>query len=275
MKKRVEIAVAAAVIMSVLATPSIASYRVLYDFESDWEGSYVPGWENTPVESGEAPVGVMMEHYYAGYGGGNAVRVIAVDAPDDAAFWADVSPMGYDEVPMSKQYDPYVKVMYYDEGFNTEESYDSSLHRAGQLFSVPDVANSPSSSTDAQLGAGAANGDSYFYANYESTGQSVTDTGVARTEGWHELKMQLLNEDGKIHFFIDGDEVGSTVRDDYENLLGFGLSTMYTPSLSDWKNGNPSTIWDDFEYGSSYVPEPMTLSLLGLGGLVVLRRRKS
>lgn len=281
MKKVTSFSVVIAVLFAVCAAPAIAApvlstnTHVLYDFESSWAGDLAPGWADTNVENGGNPVSVMMEFGYFGYQGGNAMRVIAADTTSTGVFVADVNPVGYDEAAMAKEYNPWVRVMYYDEGFDFEASYDSSLHRAGQMFAVPD-SSAVSGSTDVQFGAGASTGDFYYHANANSTGgPDIASTGIARIDGWHELTMQLSSVDGKIHFYIDGTNAGMTSRDDYESLVGFGLSTMYSPALQDWPHNNPSTTWDNYEFGSSYVPEPMTLSLLGLGSLVVLRRKRS
>lgn len=281
MKKVTRVSVVIAVLFAVCAAPAIAdpvlstNTHVLYDFETSWAGDYAAGWNDASAAVGEAPRSVMMEFGYFGYQGGSAMRVIATAAPDDSAFSAEVIPVGYDETAMAKEYNPWVKVMYYDEGFNSESSYSSTLHRAGQMFATPD-SSAITGSTDVQFGGGVSLGDDYYYANAESSGSAnIASTGVARANGWQELTMQLSSVDGKIHFYIEGAEVGATSRDDYESLVGFGLSTMFTPSLDSWPHNKPSTVWDNYEFGSSYVPEPMTLSLLGLGSLVVLRRKRS
>jgi len=281
MKKVTSVSVVIAVLFAICAVPAIAvpvlstNTHVLYDFETSWSGDYASGWADTNAENGQDPRSVMMEFGYFGYQGGNSMRVIAVDTPSTGAFTADVSPVGYEEAAMAKEYDPWIKVMYYDEGFDSEASYNSTLHRAGQMFAVPD-SSAITGSTDVQFGAGASSGDYYAYANAESSGSaSIALTGVARADGWQELAMQLSSVDGKIHFYIEGAEVGATSRNDYLNLVGFGLSTVFTSALQDWPHNNPSTVWDNYEFGSSYVPEPMTLSLLGLGSLVVLKRKRS
>ena len=282
MKKKVSFSVMIAAMIAVCVAPAFAApvlstnYHVLHDFETSWAGSnFAPGWADTNAENCGNPTSVMMEFGYFGYQGGTAMRVIAVDTPSTGAFVADVNPVGYDEAAMAKEYDPWVRVMYYDEGFDSEAYLNADLHRAGQMFAVPDTTAGPSDWTDVQFGAGAANGDSYYHANANAGVADIASTGIARSEGWHELTMQLSSADGKIHFYIDGANAGVTTRDDYVNLVGFGLSTVYSPALQDWPHNNPSTTWDNYEFGSTYVPEPMTLSLLGLGSLVVIRRKRS
>jgi len=86
--------------------------------------------------------------------------------------------------------------------------------------------------------------------------------------------MQLLDADGKIHFILDGVEVGASYRDDYADLgSSIGLYTMFQNPLSDWGDAKPYTIWDNFEYGSSYVVPLPGAALLGMIGLVYAGRR--
>jgi len=94
--------------------------------------------------------------------------------------------------------------------------------------------------------------------------------------------MQLSSIDGKVHFYIDGTEVGSSYRYDYDDLgTEIGLYTMFQNPLSDWGENKPYTIWDDFAFGSSMeaplaIPEPLTMLgvFLGVSGLAGYVRRR-
>ena len=88
---------------------------------------------------------------------------------------------------------------------------------------------------------------------------------------------QLSDADGRIHYFLDGVEVGASYRNDYTNLgTAVGLYTMFQPPLSDWGSDKPYTIWDDFEVGYTPIPEPASILLLSLGMLAfgILRRKQ-
>ena len=257
-----------------------ATYYEQFDFNTEWTGDYAPGWENTGYRHGEAPSGKMMDFYAGGRNGTSGMRLVADNTPEDWMWWAAVNPTAVDEVAMQKQYNPWVSVWYYDEGWDTEASYNSDLHRVGQLNAVPSWTNNyleggTEDWTDVQFGARsnqAPPNDNYYYVAAGENSPGWVDSGVSRVDGWHQLKMQLLDSDGKIHFSIDGSEVGASYRDDYADLLGIGLMIQFTSPLDDWTNNKPWTIWDDYEFGST-VPEPATMALLGLGALL-LRRKK-
>ena len=253
-------------------------YKVTFNFDSSWSTDYAPGWENSAYRHGPAPVGKMMDYYAGGYSNGG-MRLVADSTPEAWMWWAAVNPIDIASDKMLKAYDPYVSVRYYDEGWETEAG---ALHRAGQLYAVPswvDPYIPPGEDwTDIQFGARmnqATPADNYYYVAAGNASPGWQDTGVDRSAGWHTLKMQLSSGDGRVHFILDGVEVGTSYRNDYVDLGDVGLYTMFTAPLSDWTLNKPSTIWDDFEFGSTYVPAPgaALLVLIGLPIIGWVKRR--
>jgi hypothetical protein len=272
--------VCSVLLIGLMASVSFAaSYRVADDFNSSWTGDYAPGWKNTAYRHGEAPVGKMMQQ--VNVGGEDALKLIAASTPQSWMWWAAVSPEFVDSAKMTKEYDPYLKVKYYDTGLE-----EGDLHAVGQLAAVPSwtnlyLENGTEDWTDTQLGARV--GESEYY--HVAAGQGHPgwqSTGVDRPSNepsWREFKMQLLNSDGRIHYYIDGVEVGTSFRNDYADLTGAYLMIQFTDPLSGWgENSRPYVILDDFEAGSNYVPEPLTIAAVfggvsALGGYVRRRRR--
>jgi len=267
-----------------------AEYYVHFDFNAQWTTDYAPGWENTAYRHGAPPVGKMMDFYAGGRNGTAGMRLVADSTPQSGMWWTAVNPTNVDSSKMLKGNDPWMSAWYYDEGWDTEGSYNPDLHRVGQINAVPswtnnyiDVSEPPDGIgdedwTDVQFGARYNQpppADNYYYVAAGESSPGWVDTGIDRTAGWHQLKMQLLDNDGMIHFYLDGNEVGTSYRDDYADLIGIGLMVQFTSPLSDWVNNKPWAIWDDYEFGSSWVaPEPATMSIMLLSGLALLRRRR-
>jgi hypothetical protein len=260
-----------------------------FGFESVWTGDYAPGWENTAYRWGEAPVGKMMQQTSIAHSGSYGMKLTASSVPQAWMWWAAVNVQSVSSDAMQKQYNPYVSVWYYDQGHN----FSAARNAAGQLFAVPDwvVADDW---TDVQLGGRpwGTPPDHYYASAQDLTTRPWQDTLKSRPTydpekglgTWVELKFQLSNSDGKIHFFIGGDEVGTSVRSDYTSMgTEVGLYTMFDAALADWGDNLPYTIWDDFSVGSSYTggiitPEPATMVIWGLLGVIgygIYRRRRT
>ena len=270
----------AVIFTSAIIAQASASYLVEFDFNTGWSGDYAPGWENSAYRHGAPPVGKMMDYTSEGVGGSGAMRLIADSTPEDWMWWAAVNPIDVDGAAMVKQYNPWVSVDYFDEGWDP----NSDLQDAGQLYAVPSWVNPylPNAEdwTDVQLGARMNQGppnDDYYYVAAGQNSPGWQGTGVARRNGdWVNLMMQLNSQDGRIHFFVNGNDVGTSYRNDYTDLIGMGLYTMFTDPLEDWGTAEPSALYDNFRFGSD-VPEPNTVILLvgcGLAALVTRRLRK-
>jgi hypothetical protein len=263
-----------------MAGPAAAGFFTSYNFESAWSGDYAPGWENTAYRHGPAPVGQMMQYTSGGHNSSGAMKLIAASTPESWMWWAAVNPQNLPSWALQKSGNPWVSAWYYDQGWES-----GAYHSAGQLFSVPSWVNpyiDPGEDwTDIQFGARmnqATPNDNYYFVAAGENSPGWQDTGVDRfRDGWVQLKMQLSSADGRVHFFVNGTEVGASYRNDYVDLgEASGLYTMFTSPLSDWGSDMPYTIWDDFEVGSDAVPEPCSLVLLAAGaaGLFVRRRRQ-
>lgn len=267
-----------ACLLGMAALVSAGTYHVKFDFETGWGGDYAPGWENTSYRHGDPPVGKMMQQVSTSHGGSSGMKLIADSVPQSWMWWAYVNPVSVNAEAMKKEYDPWISVWYYDEG------YTDGNDPAGQMFAVPSWTNlylvgGTEDWTDVQFGARDNVEDNYYYVACGEGNPGWVDTGEARptTPEWHHLKMQLSSADGTIHFYIDGSEVATSWRGDYADLgTEFGLGTRFKAPLSDW-DPKPYTIWDDYEFGSSYIPEPLTavgvFGAVGALGAYIRKRR--
>ncbi len=261
------------VLVGCLMSAAYASYQVGFDFEAGWSGDYAPGWINAAYRHGDAPIGKMMQQTALAHSGAFGMQLTADSTPKDSMWWAGVEPANVDSYAMQKQFNPWFSAWYYD---------DQIADRTGQIYAVPSWVNGYLAGnedwTDTQFGArfNQPTTGNYYYVAVGENHPGWQDTGVARSTGWHQLKMQLSSADGTIHYYIDGVEVGQSYRNDYEDLVTLGLYTMFTAPLSDWGTDKPYTIWDDVEFGSSYVPAPGALLLGSLGTALIgwIRRRK-
>jgi len=248
-----------------------ADYSVTDGFETAWSGDYAPGWENSEYRHGAPPIGKMMQQTTTAHSGSYGMKLIADSAPVASMFWAAVNPIEVSAVAMQKQYNPYISAWYYDEG---APAADADLGRTGQIYAVPSWVNGYTGTsgdedwTDIQFGGRRNVDDNYYSVAAGQNSPGWQNTGVTRSLGWHQLKMELSSTDGKVHFSLDGVGVGTSYRNDYVDLgTDIGLYTMFEAPLSGW-SVQPYTIWDDFEFGSTYVvpvPAAVWLGMLGLG----------
>lgn len=229
------------------------------DFETSWSGDFADGWIISPYRHGASPPATMAQTTTA-HNGSYGLELTSLVGTTD--WWAGVQVESLPHSALATQYDPYVSTWYYDDMSTTHE---------GQVYAVPDW-QVDEDWTDVQLGGRpwTSAEDVYYYIAQEKGGVAGGwgNSGVSRSLGWHNLMFQLSSADNYIHFYIDGNEVGTSTRYDYTNLGdAMGLFAM--------GYGTGSVIFDDFEVGSS-VPEPATMLLLGSGlvGLAGLGRKK-
>ena len=111
----------------------------------------------------------------------------------------------------------------------------------------------------------------------DSNGLGILDTHVSRKAGWTKLSIQVdsLATGGEVEFFIDDALVGTSFRAGANGGLG-GLAPV---DLRWVRLGNNSKSYENFWYDDvTVVPEPSSLTLLGLGGFALAasgRRRSS
>lgn len=258
------------VLVAVLASVPVSNATTILfqdGFETSWTGDYAPGWVNTDYRHGTPPVGQMMQQTTVAHSGQYGLKLIAASAPADWMFWAGVGVENLPDYAMRKEFDPWVSAWFYDD--------DITAQRAGQVYAVPSWVNGYLAGdedwTDIQFGGRFNKKDNYYYVAAGENSPGWQSTGVRRSVGWHNLKMQLSSADGKVHFYLDGTEVGASYRNDYVDLgTEIGLYTMFQDPLSDWGDQKPFTYWDDFAVGSNVPDGGLSAVLLGLG-LIGLR----
>lgn len=240
------------------------AYSVSYDFETAWTGDYAAGWANEDYRHGAGPLATMEQVDLAAMGrSGFGVKLSVDSVAANSQFWGTVQATEVLANAMDKQYDPWFKADFYDDGRDMI---------GGQLYAVPTLVTGESDWTDVQFGVRRNTGLTNYY--YITSPEGVWhDTAVGRTVGWHELKMQLSGTDGYIRFYIDGGFVGQSHRNDYTDLGTLVLSTMFNAPLSEWGD-NAYSVWDNAAFGST-IPEPATMLLLGLGGLLCRKFKRA
>jgi hypothetical protein len=160
-------------------------------------------------------------------------------------------------------------VEFWDDNIRTDQNGDGSIDIKGALMLAQDGGGGTTNDFY-QLGVNSPTSvNDYFW---RTSAQGLFDSGVARTVGWHELRIEVLPYTGTndVNFYIDNALVASGNRkpntgSGYDmNEVRLGLSAR-TPD---------SAFWFD-NVSVSIVPEPATLPLLALGliGLAFFRRR--
>lgn len=272
MKRSMAIMFLAAIILTISpAAPVLAGYVFSDGFETAWTGDFYAPWTVEGYRHGAEPVAVMKQTTVQAHSGSNSLKLEMKSVASSGQFWGAINA----NVPanaMLKQYDPYMSVWYYDQG-----SPSASNSQTGQLYAVPSLVTGPADWTDVQFGGRRNTYDNYYFITSPgATGWQ--DTGVARSEGWRNLKFQLSSTDGYIRFYLDSNYVGKSERNDYTDLGSAILATMFLDPLSGYGTNMPYAIFDDYQVGSN-VPLPPSMLLLGSGllGLVGLgwRRRKT
>lgn len=247
------------------------------DFETAWAGDYAPGWALEGYRHGGAPVAKMAQVDVTGIGGsGYGAKVYVESVPESWMWWACVHKTGVVGKYMVTEYSPWLSVDMYDPGYDPDGK-----DCIGQLYTVPSHVV-PDDWTDVQFGGRTVAEGEYYYTWADSPHPPWQSTGVARPElgeddpQWVNLKIQLSSADNKLHYYLDGTEVGLSDRSDYTDLGTLILADMFDDPLSDWGEDKPYVIFDNFQFGSDYVPEPATacLVLAGLFGLAGTVRRR-
>jgi hypothetical protein len=153
-------------------------------------------------------------------------------------------------------------VQFWDENIRTDQSGDSAIDIKGGLMLAGDHA-----STDFyQIGVNSPTSVTNYFVRTQAEG--LVATSVARTQGWHELRIEVYpwtGGVGDVQFYIDGANV---------NPAGFGKRrTLGAVDMNEIRLGlsartPDSPFWFD-NVSLDVVPEPASIGLLVIGCLAI------
>jgi hypothetical protein len=223
------------------------NYYVKHDFETAWSGDYASGWECEGYRHGDEPVAKMAQVSLTGRTGSGAKQYVD-SVPESWMWWAAVH-VEQNPLAMKTKYNPYYSVHMYDEG------YSSGDDSTGQIYTVPSHVVEDDW-TDVQFGGRSVAETHYYYTwadrphpEWQQSTATRPDLDNGDSPQWVHFELQLSATDNKIHYYLDGSEVGVSDRNDYKNLGTLILANMFDDPLSDW-DPKPYVIWDDVEFGS-------------------------
>ena len=118
-----------------------------------------------------------------------------------------------------------------------------------------------------------------------AAGSNIADTTTSIDDGeWHLMTLTLDKTGNEARFYMDGVQDGATTAYSLDaTAVGFvmgtrwGSRTLGTDSLGSTIDDVPiyNTALTAAEVAALPIPEPATMSLLALGGLALLRRRRA
>lgn len=112
--------------------------------------------------------------------------------------------------------------------------------------------------------------------NLPSTFPGGGTSWLAGTPGWHWTEVELIVDGSNVEYYLEGNLILSgTYTGPTTGLIGIGLADPFPSANNSGSLGDGSgtnMIIDNLVV--AVIPEPASLSLLGLGGLAMLRRRR-
>lgn len=147
------------------------------------------------------------------------------------------------------------------------------------LSSIVDSVDEDDGSINGTNGFNGVFGDSLFGSQIEITfdanvlGNLPTHAGIVWTDGGSQVTFEAFDANGvslgtQTGSHSDGGISGGTAEDRFYGVEHQG-------GISKIRIGSGSTEADHVQYGYAPVPEPATMTLIGLGALAALRKRKA
>lgn len=149
---------------------------------------------------------------------------------------------------------------------DTKTGLSLEIPYSGNTFPDAFFTMTPVSYTGAIAGGQTGDGTIKFFAD----GQSMSTTPLIQID-FGSAHVTPFSFGGMDQFYADdvtitGSEIAGTLT---QESFAFSF-TNQVPLSGDWDNGYTATA----SFTSSAIPEPATVALLGLGGLVLIRRRR-